>query len=205
MQMSGLSEFDVVTINVMSLHASAPRASFDCDVLAIVGRTVALEAVDSATALRLPIDIPDVYLSHGSGRSLRALRGMLINAGVGDLRFLAWEDEPLARRGATRVELELACELVGDDGAPVPGLTVNISAHGAFVASAVQTVVGETLRFTSTMPDGSVVSGDAGVGRVEPGFVALQFRPNSIDLRNAIARTVVDHNRTKLHRQRTAA
>ncbi|MFN0154586.1 MAG: PilZ domain-containing protein [Gaiella sp.] len=196
--MANISEFDVVTIHTAPSFTRAARSAFDCHVLAAVGRTVALYVDDPAAAVRMADVIPDVYLSHLEGTRITALRGMLLSVGAGELRFTAHDDEPLARRQATRIEVELPIVLRASDGESWEGSTLDISAHGAFLATRDGLEAEQLVQVALTLDEGDPVHGQASVVRIEPGHVAIRYSNGSSEIVRSSGRCVTDFNKAKL-------
>lgn len=206
--MTQIKEFDLVTIYAAPSSTGAGRPAFDCHVLAIVGRAVALFVDDPVAAGRMPTMLPDVYLSHQHGARIVALRGSLVAVGAGELRFTAHESEPLARRGASRIAAELRLQLRAPEGLVLEGTTRDLSAHGAYVAieEGLEGIEeNQVLEAALFLEDSDPLVASVRVVRLEPGHVALQYLAGSTAMRRGAGRHVIDCNRAHLMRRRATA
>ena len=174
----------------------------DCDVLAVAGHTVALEAVEKQLALRLPETIEKAYLLFDrEGRTI-AFRGRLLTVDPpGDLRFVV--EHPETRRIATRVTVDLEGRVTAADGASVEVRTINLSADGVLFEGVEAMTPGDpvtvSLLLAADEPPSeatATVIRTAGANRF-----AIQFDPGEKAIRRRLGVFTVEHNRRLLHNE----
>ena len=174
----------------------------DCDVLAVAGHTVALEAVEKQLALRLPETIEKAYLLFDrEGRTI-AFRGRLLTVDPpGDLRFVV--EHPETRRIATRVTVDLEGRVTAADGASVEVRTINLSADGVLFEGVETMTSGDpvtvSLLLAADEPPSeatATVIRTAGENRF-----AIQFDPGEKAIRRRLGVFTVEHNRRLLHNE----
>ena len=97
---------------VVTLPSSLPLggSTFECHVLAIVGRTVALEPFERSAISRLPAVVHNVLMTFRHGESLVGIKGGLVSEpGDNQLKFLANAAEGTQRARPTRVAVDRPC------------------------------------------------------------------------------------------------
>jgi PilZ domain len=178
--MDRLTEDDIVVLTLPPDSGRFSRSSFECHVLAIAGRTAALEAIDRSAVLRVKSVVENVFMTFTDGSALVGLRGMLVSADPpGDFRFVVSEQEAAARARPTRVDLELPLTIrQAGSLKQAEGVTVNVSIGGLLVntdlEAAIGDVVGITLRLDGDDGD-PLPEMEATVVRAASGKVAVQF------------------------------
>lgn len=174
----------------------------DCDVLAVAGQTVALEAVEKQAAGRLPESIDRAYLLFDRDGATIAFRGRLLTvAPPGDLRFVI--EHPETRRAATRVVVELEGTVALDGGASSEVRTVNLSADGVLLEGDCGVRPGDRVSVSLRLGQGeSPVVAAATVVRIADGNrFAIQFDAGERDTRRRLGVFTLEHNRRLLHRE----
>lgn len=199
--MNHLRELERVTIDPAT-SGSAYNHPIDCDVLAVAGQTVALEAVEKQVASRLPEAIERAYLLFDRDGGTIAFRGRLLSVEPpGDLRFVI--EHPETRRAATRVVVELEGTVAREGESTVDVRTVNLSADGVLLEGACPVSPGDRVAVTLLLePGGSTVNAQATVVRVADGDrFAIQFDTAEKDTRRKLGVFTLEHNRRLLHRE----
>ncbi len=155
--------------------------------LAVAGRTVALEAVDKAATLRLPQSIDNVLLTFRSKNSLIGLKGVLLTQELpGDLRFVAAPKEGQRRTRPTRAQVAIPVTLKrrGADVAS-EGVTVDMSLVGTLVECELELEKADEVELCllvgkrEATADGGGIVLFGTVTRVAHGLVAIEFAPAS--------------------------
>ena len=194
-------ELERVTIDPAT-SGTTYYSPIDCDVLAVAGHTVALEAVEKHLALRLPEMIEKAYLLFDrEGRTI-AFRGRLLTVDPpGDLRFVV--EHPETRRVATRVTVELAARVTTTDDRSVEVRSINLSADGVLFEGADTIAPGESVKVELRFADDEVLERGARPRSFAP-RARTGSRSSSIPREKAIRRRLgvftVEHNRRLLHR-----
>lgn len=205
--MDGPQEFDDVVLDLSSASEPSCRgAAIEGKVLAIVGLTLAVDAVDRATTVRLPEAVNHVYLTYQRRGQLHALRGRLLTTDVvGELRFVV--NHPVVRRLATRISLSLPVDVIGDDDCRTACQTVDVSADGALLEACLKVDVGATMRLDLWLPDLDEPFATSGtVVRVDENErFAVQFESSATELRRQLGLLTAAHNRALLRRQARAS
>jgi hypothetical protein len=194
-------ELERVTIDPAT-SGTTYYSPIDCDVLAVAGHTVALEAVEKQLALKLPESIEKAYLLFDrEGRTI-AFRGRLLTVDPpGDLRFVV--EHPETRRVATRVTVELDGKVTAADGSSIEVRTVNLSADGVLFAGTEAMTPGDNVTVTLQLAaDEPPSEATATVVRMAGGNrFAIQFDPGEKAIRRRLGVFTVEHNRRLLHRE----
>jgi hypothetical protein len=201
-----LNEDDPVLVTLPANAPNLPRVPLECHVLAVAGKTVALESFDKAITLRLPDVINDVYITFRSGDALVGLKGsLLVQSTPGDLRFVCYENEGRRRARPTRadVTVPLTIRATASDVA-VEGLTVNMSLGGLLAECELEIAPGEKVeiglrppgREASITIEGMVVGGE--VKRAGQRLIAIEFDPDSAKRHSVdIGRLVIEERRAR--------
>ncbi len=180
--MDRLNEDDLVLVTIPGHATSAPRFPLECHVLAIAGRTVALEAVHKAATLRLPEVTSGVYLTFRHGNSLVGLKGTLLTDQLpGDLRFLCPEKEGRPRSRPTRADVITPVTLRRLDAQlGSEGVTINMSFGGLLAECDAPFALDDEVEITlrgglrgSTRTEAIELHGS--VRRAGQGLVAVEF------------------------------
>jgi hypothetical protein len=195
--MDRLAEFAFVAVTP---HDPAVRSQpFAARVLAVNGRTAALEPLDSATAKWLPDDPTDVMISFEHRHGIVGLKGTLLRRSSGYLCFAVTDGIVIDRRRATRAPIQLPVTLgLPASEQPARGTTVNISATGMLVATELIAPVGERVRVAITIGDEGALTAHAHVTRRQSGLVALHLDHSAGDLQQALGAIVIERGRTVL-------
>ena len=203
--MERLHEDDLVELALPLGGASISRTPLDCYVLAVEGRTAALEAVDKEAALRLPGRIDNVLLAFRRGESLIALKGSVVpDSTPGDLRFVAPPHEGLRRTRSTRADVRIPIILrKATSVSRISAYSVNMSLSGLLaecdgtlgIDDAVEVGLLPTAEHAPVLPDGVVTFGGV-VRRQGHGLVAIEFdRESATRHRAQLSRLVIEGRR----------
>ncbi|MFN8223848.1 MAG: PilZ domain-containing protein [Gaiellales bacterium] len=194
-------ELERVTVDPAS-SGSAMFHPVECHVLAVAGQTVALEAVEKHTTLRLPPTIDKAYLLFDRSERVIAFRGKLLTVDPpGDLRFVI--EHPETRRVATRVTVDLQATITRPGGQVIAAHTVNLSADGILFAGAGEVAIGEIVSIALQLGDEgeplattATVVRNAGADRF-----AVQLVADDKAARRTLGVFALEHNRRLLHRK----
>ena len=199
--MNHLRELERVTIDPAT-SGSTYNHPIDCDVLAVAGQTVALEAVEKQLAIRLPEAIERAYLLFDRNGGTIAFRGRLLSVEPpGDLRFVI--EHPDTRRAATRIVVELEGSVAIEGGEPFAVKTVNLSADGVLLEGSGPVSPGTRLTVTLRLePEAPAVAAEAIVVRIaDGGRFAIQLDTGEKDTRRRLGVFTLEHNRKLLHHE----
>jgi hypothetical protein len=198
-----LREYDVVTITLPADDAKLRNGCFECDVVAIMGNTTALEARDRSEVLWLPERVDGAFMSFRRDRELVGLKGILTTKDdVGDLRFTVSDGVQRRRRTSSRLEICAPITLTAG-GEQVGGVTLNVSADGILAESDLRAAIGDEVEFVLSLPGvDEALEGTASVLRQNEGLMALEFGRSQHELRSRLGMFVLEHNRAALRRTR---
>jgi hypothetical protein len=195
--MDRLTEFAVVAVTP---DDPALRSQpFAARVLAVNGRTAALEPLESATTKWLPDEPTDVMMAFDHRHGMVGLKGTLIRQPSGYLCFAVSDGIVIDRRRATRAAVQLPVTLRRHaDGQEARGTTVNISATGMLVATELAACVDERVRVTIELGDDAALAAHAHVARRQDGLVALHLDGNAREAQAALGAIVIERSRAAL-------
>lgn len=202
--MKRLREYDLVTIT-LPVDAKLRTGCFECDVVAIVGSTVALEARDRSEVVWLPERVNGAFMSFRHGRELVGLKGILTTKeDVGDLRFIVSDGVQRRGRGSSRLEICAPITLsLPASGVQCGGVTVNVGADGILAEAELPASVGDDVWLVLSLPGvDEAVEGTAKVAGHGDGRVALELARGERTVRSALGRFVLEANRARLRRTR---
>ena len=201
--MQRLREYDVVTITLPADDAKLRNGCFECDVVAIMGNTTALEARDRSEVLWLPERVDGAFMSFRRDRELVGLKGILTTKDdVGDLRFTVSDGVQRRRRTSSRLEICAPVTLTAG-GEQAGGVTLNVSADGILAESDLRAAIGDEVEFVLSLPGvDEALEGTASVLRQNEGLMALEFGRSQHELRSRLGMFVLEHNRAALRRTR---
>jgi len=203
--MNRLREYDLVTVTLPEDDARLRNACFDCHVVAIVGATAALEAVERSQVVWLPERVEGAFMSYRHDDKLVGLKGVLTTKeDVGDLRFTVVDGVQQRRRSASQLDICAPVLLKRPGvGQECDGVTMNVSADGLLVESDLDATVGEQLELVLSLPgDDEPVQAVATVVRLNSGLVAVQLGHTERVARGRLGSFVLEHNRATLRRSR---
>jgi hypothetical protein len=210
--MDRLNEDDRVEFSLPAASPNHSRTTLDCYVLAVAGRTIALEAVDKVAALRLPEVVENVLLTFRHGVSLVALKGVLsADAIPGDLRFVAPPTEGLQRTRSTRADVRIPVIVKpAASSTRVSAHTVNMSLSGVLAECDAPLAPGAEVELgllpaehEEVLPDG-VVWMSGVVRRAAQGLVAIEFDPVSAARHRPFVSRIVIEGRRNARKQTSA-
>jgi len=193
-----LNENDLVTITLPLSSQGRARRFLDCYVLAVAGRTAAVEAVDKPETMRLPERLDNVLMTFRSGDALIGLKGTLVATPTfGEFRFCSHAREGASRTRATRAPVAIPVGIRHPGAASFEeGTTLNISITGLLVECTLEASAGDELElelFTGIQDEGMKVNGH--VVRTGAGAIALEFNAMSPELHAQIVKLVIDERR----------
>lgn len=198
-----LREYDVVTITLPADDAKLHNGCFECDVVAIVGSTVALEARDRTEVVWLPPRVDGAFMSFRHGRELVGLKGVLLTKeDVGDLRFIV--SDGVQRHGRPSSRLAICAPItLSLGGVECGGVTVNLGADGILAEAELPAAgIGDDVDLVLSLPGvDAAVAGTAKVVRHADGLLALEL-PRGERARGTLGRFVLEANRARLRRTR---
>jgi len=203
--MERLHEDDLVELALPLGGVSISRTPLDCYVLAVEGRTAALEALDKEAAIRLPGRVDNVLLAFRRGESLIALKGSVVADQIpGDLRFVAPPHEGLRRTRSTRADVRIPIILrKAASVSRISAYSVNMSLTGLLAEcdgtlsldDEVEVGLLPTTEHGPVLPDGVVTFGGF-VRRVGHGLAAIEFdRESATRHRAYLSRLVIEARR----------
>jgi hypothetical protein len=172
---------------------------FAARVLAVNGRTAALEPMDGATSKWLPDDPTDVMMSFEHPHGIVGLKGTLLRRPSGYLCFAVTDGIVIDRRRATRAPLQLPVTLRRPASQQqTRGTTLNISATGMLVATELAARVGERVRVAIDLGGGRSLAAHAHMTRRHSGLVALHLDRNALEVQQALGAIVIERGRAIL-------
>jgi hypothetical protein len=202
--MDRLNENDTVTVTLPLSSQGRARRFLDCYVLAVAGRTAALEAVDKSETLRLPDRLENVLMTFRHGNALIGLKGTLVATDVfGEYRFCAHPREGGRRTRATRATVALPARLrVAGSESFEEGMTVNVSITGVLIESELEASPGEQLEIElhAGQHDEALLLRGL-VVRTGGGAVAVEFGAFANATHGQIVKLVIDERRASRMRR----
>ncbi len=205
--MKRLREYDLVTVSLPADDAKLRNGCFECDVVAIVGSTVALEARARSEVLWLPERVDGAFMRFRHACELVGLKGVLTTKEeVGDLRFTVSDSVQRHGRASSRLEICAPITLsVPATGEERGGVTVNIGADGILAEADLAAAVGDDVELVLSLPGvDEAVEGRATVVRRSDGLLALELPYSQRVVRSTLGRFVLERNRARLRRARVA-
>lgn len=196
--MNRLNENDMVTITLPLSSQGRSRRFLDCYVLAVSGRTAALEAVDKPETMRLPDRLENVLMTFRHGDALVGLKGTLVATEVfGEFRYCSHPREGGRRTRATRAPVALPARIrtAGSESFE-DGTTVNVSITGVLVECELESAVGDEIELellAGRHDEALRVSGQ--VVRTGGGAIAIEFGSVAPDTHAEIVKLVIDERR----------
>ncbi len=203
--MDRLSEFGVVTINIaFSARLARSVDVLQATVLAIVGRTAALEPFDPRDTADLPDCAVGTVMSFKHKGAVIGLKGDLTKRADGsDLRFSVADGVQLPRRGATRVTVGVPMLVrLLRGGEEESAASVNLSANGVLMETALNASPADAVEIRIWPGLAEEVAARGRVVRAGQGLMAVEIAPDERDARSRLATFVVEFNRQKLRRLR---
>jgi hypothetical protein len=200
-----LREYDVVTITLPSDDAKLRNGCFECDVVAILNDTAALEAREPSDVMWLPERVEGAFMSFRRGRELVGLKGVIVRKDdVGDLRFTVSDGVQQRRRTSSRLDITAPVTLsLAATGEQAFGVTVNIGGDGLLAEAELSAAPGDKLEVVLSLPGmDDPIEAMATVVRHSEGLIALELERAQYDLRHRLGMFVLEHNRAALRRSR---
>ena len=202
--MRRLRELEQVVVvppqDVVPLRTGALR----CEVIAMKGRTAALEPLDDKEVVWLPVRMADAMLTFHHAGALVALKGTLAREELGHVSFTVDDGVLVDRRRATRASVTVPVFVRRpSDGATGEGMTLDVSADGLLTATSLTGSVGDVAIATLSLEDGGgPLEVEARVVRETDGMLALELAESMDAARTRLAAVVLDHNRAVIHARR---
>jgi hypothetical protein len=200
-----LREYDVVTVSLPTDDAKLRNGCFECDVVAILNDTAALEPRDPSDVMWLPERVEGAFMSFRRGRELVGLKGILVmKDDAGDLRFTVSDGVQRRRRTSSRLDITAPITIsLPATGAQVSGVTVNIGGDGILAEADLAAAPGEEVEVLLSLPGfEDAIEAVATVVRHSEGLIALELNRARHDLRHRLGMFVLEHNRTALRQSR---